>query len=65
MPSLTTCPACHYTRHPTDAVSALECPKCQNAHVKTAHLEHPLESVEKAQPSTKSILLSIFGRRIN
>jgi hypothetical protein len=38
--TVTTCPACNYTRQPTDNVPDWECPKCQKAYTKTARTIH-------------------------
>lgn len=36
MSVITTCPACHYTRKPTDDAPSWECPNCQKAYLKAA-----------------------------
>lgn len=36
MTTYTTCPACHYTRKPTDDVPEWECPNCQKVYDKAA-----------------------------
>ena len=38
MSSLTTCPACGYTRKPSDDAPDWECPQCYKAYNKTARL---------------------------
>jgi predicted RNA-binding Zn-ribbon protein involved in translation (DUF1610 family) len=38
MTSSITCPACNYTRKPTDDAPDWECPNCQKAYIKTARV---------------------------
>jgi len=40
MTKLIACPACNYTRQPTDNVPDWECPKCQRAYNKTVRVVH-------------------------
>ncbi len=59
MSSIKTCPACNYTRQPTDYVPEWECPKCQKAYNKSARAEHLQESLLTAQSSPEYIHVSI------
>ena len=61
MPSIKTCPACNYTRQPTDNAPDWECPKCQKAYNKITQSEHPHESVVRTQCSADYIQVSISG----
>ena len=60
--SLITCPACNYTRQPTDNVPEWECPKCQKAYNKTDRLEHPQVSAVMTKASAEHIQVSISGK---
>jgi len=62
MSSIKTCPACNYTRQPTDdAVPEWECPKCQKAYNKIAQADHPQVSVVMAPSSSDYMQVSISG----
>jgi len=52
MSSISTCPACNYTRQPTDTAPDWACPKCHKAYLKTSKLK---SGFCKKHPSDKAI----------
>jgi len=52
MSNFITCPACHYTRQPTDNAPDWECPMCQKAYIKTARATEQQASAEGIQPAS-------------
>jgi len=64
MTSFTTCPACNYTRLPTDIAPDWECPKCQKVYAKITR-DFLLHDLAEQTPLSEPRLSSQFDSTFN